>query len=154
MKTTEEPIIVEHLFPVSKVELWEALTDPDKMRHWFFDVMPDFKAEVGFRTSFTLTNEGRVFPHNWEVTAVVPQEAISVQWTFTGYPGVSLVTYALNEESAGSTKLTLTAKVLEDHPADIIEFKRESGVGGWNYFIKEALPKYFGLKQSVTYSSI
>jgi len=142
MQVTDQPIIVEHSFAVSKERLWQALTNPAEMKKWFFDVMPDFKAEVGFETSFALTNEGRIFPHQWKVTAVKPEESISVQWTFEGYPGISLVTYEVSGNETQST-LKLTAKALENHPNDIPEFKRESGVGGWNYFVKEALPNYF-----------
>jgi hypothetical protein len=40
------------------------------------------------------------------------------------------------------TKLRLTAQVLEDFPEDIPEFKRESGVEGWTYFIKKSLKEF------------
>jgi hypothetical protein len=40
------------------------------------------------------------------------------------------------------TKLTLTARVVEDFDDSIPEFKRESCVAGWNYFIKERLSDY------------
>lgn len=142
MKTTDEAIVVEQTFAISKKRLWQALTDPAEMKKWFFDVMPDFKAEVGFETRFDISNEGRLFPHIWKVVSVVNMESIGVNWTFGGYPGSSLVTFALTEEGE-KTKLTLTATVQEDFPDDIPEFKRESAVGGWNYFVKEALPKYF-----------
>lgn len=141
MQTTDEPIIIEQALPVSKAKLWQAITNPEEMKQWFFEVMPDFKAEVGFQTSFTLSNEGRVFPHNWKVVSVVPEESIAVEWTFDGYPGVSLVTYEISGDEK-SSHIKLTAKALQDHPTDIPEFKRESGVGGWKYFINDRLVNY------------
>ena len=38
--------------------------------------------------------------------------------------------------------LIVTAEYIEDFPKDIPEFKRESGVQGWNYLIKESLKKH------------
>jgi len=38
--------------------------------------------------------------------------------------------------------VVLSTEVLEDYPDDIPEFKRESGLGGWNYFIKDRLYNY------------
>lgn len=141
MQTTDEPIIIEQSFAVSKSKLWKAITHPDEMKQWFFEVMQDFKAEVGFETSFTLSNEGRVFPHNWKVVSVVPEKSIAVEWTFDGYPGVSLVTYEISGDGK-SSHIKLIAKALEDHPTDIPEFKRESGVGGWKYFMNDRLANF------------
>jgi len=44
-------------------------------------------------------------------------------------------------EDNGKVHLKLIAEVIADFSQDIPEFKRESGVGGWNYFIKESLKK-------------
>ena len=40
------------------------------------------------------------------------------------------------------TKLILTHQVLEDFPDDIPEFKRESGVEGWTFFINKSLKEF------------
>jgi hypothetical protein len=40
------------------------------------------------------------------------------------------------------TKLTLSVEVQEDFPESIPEFKRESCIGGWNYFINNRLKEY------------
>ena len=42
------------------------------MRQWYFENIPAFKAEVGFETQFEIHNQGRIFPHRWKVTKVVP----------------------------------------------------------------------------------
>lgn len=52
MKTTDEQVIVEHNFNTTIEQLWDTITKPEKMRQWFFDNIPDFKAEVGFETQF------------------------------------------------------------------------------------------------------
>jgi uncharacterized protein YndB with AHSA1/START domain len=71
----------------------------------------------------------------------VPQQKISYYWQFEGYPGLGLVTFELTGQS-DTTTLKLTNAVLEDFPDDIPEFRRESCVGGWEYFIGQSLKEY------------
>ena len=141
MLKSDPPIVVEQSFSASVEIIWAALTEPDQMRQWFFETMPDFKAEVGFKTEFLISNEGRDFPHLWEVVEVVPHEKLVVSWTFGGYLGRSNVHYEIIQGD-GQNTVRVTTEVLEDHPQDIPEFKRESGVGGWQYFINGQLKDF------------
>jgi uncharacterized protein YndB with AHSA1/START domain len=141
MKTIEEPICVEHLFDQSIERVWKAITELDEMVLWFFDNIPAFKPIVGFKTEFTVQSEDRIFPHIWEITEVIPQKKIVYNWSYSNYNGDSLVTFELIEHNY-QTKLSLTTKVIEDFPDNIPEFKWESCLAGWNYFIKERLVKY------------
>ena len=141
MRIDEEPVIVEETFNVPAAKVWEAITDHSQMIQWYFDNIPNFKPEIGFETQFIIENEGRTFPHLWKVTEAVPNKRITYTWRFEGYPGDSYVTFDLSEES-GQTKLKLTVTVLEDFPDDIPEFRRESCVGGWNYFINNRLKEF------------
>jgi len=90
MEKKDPPIIIETIYQNSIEEVWSALTEPDKMKQWFFQEMPDFQAKVGFETSFPIIVNGRTYTHQW-------------------------------------------------NPDDIPEFKRESGVEGWTYLLKERL---------------
>ena len=141
MKKKDKPIIVEQIFNVSKSTLWNAITNIDEMRNWYFENIPDFKPEVGFTTKFNVQSEERNFMHLWKVIEVIPQKLIKYNWKYEKYSGDSNVTFELIEEN-DSTLLKLTVDVLEDFPEDIQEFKRESCVGGWNYFIKNRLKDY------------
>ena len=49
MEKGDPPIIVEHSFDASAETVWRAITDVDQMRQWYFENIPDFRAEVGFR---------------------------------------------------------------------------------------------------------
>ncbi|MFK5893557.1 MAG: hypothetical protein QM504_10085 [Pseudomonadota bacterium] len=49
--------------------------------------------------------------------------------------GLSLITPIDNHQ----TKLKLTYTVIESFPNNIPEFTRESGIEGWNHFIKDSL---------------
>ncbi len=141
MKKDDQPIVVEQAFKSSIDNVWKAVTEAPKMRQWFFDNIPSFKPEVGFKTQFNVTSGDRNFLHKWEITEVVPQKLITYNWKYEGYPGNSFVTFELSENN-NSTNLTLTHDIVEDFPDDIPEFSRESCIGGWEYFIKQSLNKY------------
>lgn len=136
-----EPIIIKKTFPVAKEKVWSALTDPVEMRKWFFDILEDFKAEIGFETKFLITNEGRNFTHIWKVTEVEAFKKITTNWTFEEYEGDSFVSFILREDGE-QTELTLYSEVTKSFPDDIPEFKRESGVEGWKYFMNQRLSEY------------
>jgi hypothetical protein len=46
-------------------------------------------------------------------------------------------------EDKSHVKLKLSVRIVEDFPDDIPEFKRESGLEGWTYFIRKRLKEYF-----------
>lgn len=136
------PIITEVELDAPLPEVWAALTEPDRMRQWFFANIPDFKPRAGFTTAFPVKSEERTFVHLWKVVEVKPLQYIKVEWQFRDYPGKSHVTYSVKETEAG-TKVRLETEVLAPFPQHIPEFKRESGVAGWDYFIRQQLPSYF-----------
>lgn len=141
MRATDEPVIVEETFAVPADIVWRAITDVDEMTQWFFENIPSFKPEVGFNTQFTVRSGERAFLHLWEVTEVVPMRKIVYSWKYETYPGEASVLFELTQEGE-STRLKLTNIVLEDFPDDIPEFKRESCVAGWEYFIQGRLKEY------------
>ena len=75
------------------------------------------------------------------MTEVIPQQKITYNWKFEGYQGNSDVSFELSPTN-GQTELTLTSVVNESFTQDIPEFKRESGVAGWTYFIQNSLKEY------------
>lgn len=131
-----EPIVIEQLFNKSVEVVWKAITEKDQMVQWFFNNIPDFKAEIGFKTQFLVENEGRKFTHQWEIIEVVPGKRIGYSWKYKEYPGEAKVYFNISKED-DLTKLKLTNLGLETFPQDIPEFKRESCEGGWNYFINQ-----------------
>ncbi len=141
MKTSTKPIIVTQLFDASIAKIWNALTDLDQMKQWYFSNIPAFEPVVGFKTQFMVKTERRVFPHIWKVTEVQNSKKISYEWTFEGYEGKGVSTFEITKEG-NQNKLQLTFVTLENFPDNIPEFKRESGISGWKYFINESLMKY------------
>ncbi|MGK7393820.1 MAG: SRPBCC family protein [Candidatus Cyclobacteriaceae bacterium M3_2C_046] len=136
-----DPVIVEQTFDTSKENVWYAITQLDSMKGWFFPEIASFEPKVGFETGFVVQNEDRIFPHVWKLTEVIPFKKITYDWRYEGYPGQALVEFELFPLT-DQTKLTLTHTVLEAFPDHIPEFKRESCVEGWQYFIQNSLKDY------------
>ena len=141
MGKTTKAIVVEQLFDTSVENVWSSITVLDRMQQWFFNNIPSFEPIVGFETQFIIQVEDRVFPHIWKLTEVVPLKKITYDWSYEGYSGSALVVFELIEKG-DQTLVKLTSTVVEDFPDNIPEFKRESGVEGWNYFIKKSLKDY------------
>jgi len=141
MKKQDEPIVVEGGFNTTIKNVWEAITILDEMKQWFFFNITSFEPIVGFETRFVVQVEDRIFPHLWKITEVIPLKKISYEWRFEGYSGIGSSSFEL-QEAGHQTKLRLTFKTLEKFPDNVPEFKRESGVAGWTYFIKESLKEY------------
>ena len=141
MKKNEEPIVVEQSFNASIDAVWNAITEIDQMRQWYFENIPSFKPEVGFETQFNVQSQDRNFLHMWKVTEVSSLKTITYNWKYENYPGDSFVTFELFQQD-NLTKLRLTVQIMEDFPENIPEFKRESCVEGWIYFIRKRLKEY------------
>ena len=141
MKKNEDPIIVEQTFNTSVDAVWNAITEIDQMRKWYFESIPSFKPEVGFETQFNVHSQDKTFMHLWKVMEVVPSKILAYNWKYEDISGDSFVKFELFEENH-LTKLRLTHQVLEDFPDDIPEFKRESGVEGWTFFINKSLKEF------------
>jgi uncharacterized protein YndB with AHSA1/START domain len=141
MSNDTDPIVVEQIYPTSIAAVWKAITDKDQMRQWFFEPMTEFQPEPGFETEFNVHHEGRDYLHQWRITDVVPEEKIVYNWKYGGYPGDSTVVWELSETPDG-TKLVLTHQTHEPFSQDDPVFSRESGVAGWNYFIRESLKAF------------
>jgi uncharacterized protein YndB with AHSA1/START domain len=141
MKTVDEPIIIEQAFNSSVKSVWDSLTDIKLMRNWYFENIPAFKPEIGFETQFEVQSNDRIFLHKWKVIEVQPLKQIKYTWVFEDYAGKSTSNFELCEQN-NLTKLKLTVEVQENFPEDIPEFKRESCIEGWEYFINNRLKNY------------
>lgn len=141
MKQLDKPVVVEEVFNCSIKKVWNSITDLNEMKQWYFNNIPSFKAEIGFKTEFIVQSKERTFTHLWTVTAIDPFKKIAYNWKYKEYHGNSSVSFELIEEN-NKTVLRVTSKVIEDFPENIPEFKTESCKAGWEYFIKKNLKNY------------
>ena len=137
--TTKAPLVIERTYDAPIEKVWQALTDKEKMKHWYFDI-PSFKPELG--TEFTFEagcEDDHSYLHSCKITALVPNEVIAYTWHYPGYDGMSEVRFELSD-AAGKTHLRLIHTGLETFP-QTADFRRESFNGGWTHFA-EALAEF------------
>jgi len=142
MKTKEqtaEAIIVERIFSAPVARVWNALTDPDQMRQWYFD-LKEFKPEVGFEFEFIVEHEGNNYHHLCKVTEVIPRKKIAYTWRYKGEPGDSLVTFELFPED-NKTRLKLTHTGIETFPKTPA-YARKNFEAGWTAIIGSELKQF------------
>ncbi len=131
---SQNPIIVLNEINASPEEIWRALSEKELMIQWFFEGIPSFKAEVGFRTEFVVSPGERSFTHQWEILEVIPGKSITYDWSYKEYPGQGKVIFEIEDQGA-SSKVTVKNYGLETFPSEIPEFSRENCTGGWQYFL-------------------
>ena len=135
-----QPFVIEQTYnaPISRV--WDAITNNDKMKEWYFK-LEDFKPEVGFKFTFEGGSKEKTYVHLCEITEVVPGKKLKHSWNYEGYPGGSFVTWELFDEGNDKTRLRLTHAGLETFPAEK-DFARESFSKGWTYITGTSLKNF------------
>lgn len=135
-----EPFVIERTYDAPVKKVWEAITNKDQMKQWYFDV-PAFKPEIGTEFEFTgIGTEGQKYNHLCKVTEVEPDRKLSYSWRYKGYEGNSFVTFELFPEG-DKTRLKLTHAGLETFPA-VQAFAKENFVMGWTELIGASLKKF------------
>src|SRR5882757_4289228 len=109
-----EPFVIERTYNAPVEKVWQAITDKDKMKQWYFD-LKEFKPEVGFEFRFFGGSKEQQYEHVCKITEVVPGKKLTHSWQYAGYPGESFVTFELSPEG-DKTKLKLTHTDLETFP--------------------------------------
>jgi len=135
-----EPFVIERTYnaPINKV--WEAITDHEKMKEWYFK-MEDFKPEVGFEFEFLGGSKDKSYRHLCKVTEAISGKKLTHSWKYDGYPGESFVTWELFDEGS-KTRLKLTHTGLETFPQNNPDFAKESFSKGWTYITGTSLANY------------
>ena len=137
-----KPLVVERTLnaPVSRV--WQALTDNDKMKQWYFQ-LESFEPRVGFEFSFSgQGSKGEKYTHNCRITAVEPEKKLSYTWVYEGFEGHSEVSFELFAEDDDKTKVRITHTGLETFPQHGPDFALESFTKGWNHILGISLKEF------------
>ena len=134
-----EAVIVERTLNAPVTRVWNALTDVDQIREWYFD-LKEFKPEVGFQFEFVVEHEGTIYHHLCRVTEVIAQKKIAYTWRYKGEPGDSLVTIELFAEG-DNTRLKLTHTGIETFPK-IPAYARKNFEQGWTAIIGTELKQF------------
>uniref|UniRef100_F4C8S1 Activator of Hsp90 ATPase 1 family protein n=1 Tax=Sphingobacterium sp. (strain 21) TaxID=743722 RepID=F4C8S1_SPHS2 len=133
-------VVIERIYEATIEKVWEALTNKDQMKQWYFDVS-DFKAEVGFEFQFSAENEGKIYLHKCQVVEAKPITKIAYTWSYEGYEGQSLVTFELFSEDENKTRLKLTHSGTDNflsHP----DFEKADFNEGWESILGQSLRNF------------
>jgi uncharacterized protein YndB with AHSA1/START domain len=88
-------IVIERTYNASAEKVWNAITDKDEMKKWYFD-LAEFKPEPGFEFQFYGEGkQGEKFLHLCKVIEVIPKKKLTYSWRYDGYEGDSFVTFEL-----------------------------------------------------------
>jgi uncharacterized protein YndB with AHSA1/START domain len=135
-----EQFVIERTFnaPIGKV--WEAITDKNDMKQWYFDIA-EFKPEVGFEFQFEGRKDDKCYIHLCKITEVIVGRKLTYSWRYEGYEGNSFVTFELFAEG-DKTRLKLTHEGLETFPMTNPDFAKENFVAGWTQLIGSSLKEF------------
>ena len=137
----EKSFEIERTFPVAAERVWRALTDPEEIKKWYFD-LPAFKAEVGYRFEFMGGRpDGIQYRHLCEITEVVPGKKLTHSWRYDGYEGNSYVTWELFPEG-NATRVKLTHAGLETFPKSNPDLAPKNFAEGWTGIVGTSLENY------------
>jgi len=139
--TTEngDSVIVECRLKALVDKVWQALTNVEQMRKWYFNVN-NFKPVVGFEFEFTAGSENTQYLHKCVIKEVIPGKKIAYSWRYEGYQGNSLVTFELFEEGE-YTQVKITHSGLETFP-DEEAFAKSSFNSGWTHILNHQLKNF------------
>lgn len=142
-----QPVIVEVNLCASLDKVWQAITEANQMRQWYFPMMRSFQAQVGFEAEFNVPAGDKNYLHLWRITEVVSRQKLSYSWKYGGYAGDSLVSFELSPDGY-ETRLRLTHEGIESFQRENPElvtnsdFSRESCTNGWNFLLGKRLKKF------------
>jgi|SRR5436190_18428606 len=138
-------LIFEKFYSASPERVWEAITNPAKMKVWYFDV-PEFRAEKGNEFSFIGgPPDGIQYKHICIVTEVVVEKKLAYTWRYDGYEGISKVIFELFPENGG-TRLKLTHEGLDTFPSNNKDFAKNNFKAGWTEIVGTSLENYLEKK--------
>jgi len=140
-KMKPEPFTIERTYDAPVEKVWQAITDREQMKKWYFDI-PEFRPEVGVEFQFDAGDQNdKIYRHLCRITEVVERKKLTYSWQYADTEGLSHVTFELFEEG-NVTRLKLTHEGLETFPADKPAFARENFVRGWTEIIGTNLKNF------------
>ncbi len=133
-------VIIEQTFNAPIAKVWNALTNKDEMRKWYFNI-EDFELEVGNKFHFSAGSPEKEYLHLCKITEIIPEKKLVYTWKYDGFAGSSLLSFKLIEQDH-KTYLKLTHTDLETFAENGKDFAITSFNEGWNHIINIGLKKY------------
>jgi len=140
---------VETVFDASKSKVWDALTNSETMKVWYFNI-PNFKLAVGSKFSF-YEGEKKEYLHQGEILKIEDNKLFQHTWEHPEQSnGSSVLTWEIEELEDNKVKVTMTHEGLENFADAGANFAPENYQMGWNAIVKTNLRNYlYGIKRLV-----
>ncbi|MDW9378588.1 SRPBCC domain-containing protein [Chryseobacterium sp. JV558] len=135
------PITVQYTINAPAEKVWQALTDKNEMKSWYFDIQ-DFELEIGKQFNFYEPGGENKYHHQGEVLEIIPNRKLKYTWSYPDFSTLkTVVTWELLPED-GQTLVKLTHEEIENFK-DLGEgFSRKNFTAGWNTILGQSLKKY------------
>ena len=140
---------VEAVFDATKSQVWEALTNTEIMKVWYFDIS-NFKLAVGSEFSF-YEGDKKEYLHEGEILKAEQNVVLQHTWKHPQQSkGSSIVTWEIEETDNNKVKVTLSHEGLENFADAGPNFAPANYEMGWNAIVKTNLRNYlYGIKKIV-----
>ena len=140
---------VEAVFDATKSQVWEALTNTEIMKVWYFDIS-NFKLAVGSEFSF-YEGDKKEYLHEGEILKAEQNAVLQHTWKHPQQSkGSSIVTWEIEETGDNKVKVTLSHEGLENFADGGTNFAPANYEMGWNTIVKTNLRNYlYGIKKIV-----
>lgn len=126
--------------PISKV--WDAISNKNTMKKWYFDIA-DFELAEGHEFNFWAgPPDGKEWHHRCVIQELIPEKKLSHSWTYPGYDGETLVSWELIKISDELTQINFSHEFIKAFPDDVEELKLENFQEGWTYIINIGLKEF------------
>ncbi|HMC01027.1 MAG TPA: SRPBCC domain-containing protein [Flavobacteriaceae bacterium] len=129
----KDVITKEALFNHSIDKVWNAITKAEEISTWF--IKADFKAEKGYKYTFTASEEKGCITINGEIKQANPYTLVYT-WVVQDTNVETTVTWNL-EPAENGTKLNLKHSGISNYAGETAVTMFNSFNGGWDNCIKE-----------------
>jgi uncharacterized protein YndB with AHSA1/START domain len=137
----KNPIVVEETINASVEKVWQALTNKDQMKEWYFDI-PDFELKIGNVFNFYEPGENKKYHHRGTIKEIILNKKLKHTWTHPSHSkGESILTWEL-DSLGNATKVKLTHDGIEQFADAGKNFEKESYEAGWKEIVGESLKNY------------
>lgn len=139
--TNPGPISIERTFSANVREVWDAITNKDKLDKWYFKI-PDFELEEGATFNFYEFGPKKKYHHQCEILEIKPGELFRHTWTHpTHSEGQSTLTWHFIPRGTATT-VRLVHEGAENFEEAGEEFSRANFEKGWNIVLGVSLAKF------------
>lgn len=135
------PVIIEQEYPVPIDKVWNAITDKEEMKQWYFTIH-DFILKKGSTFNFYESEETKQYHHRCLITEIKPKTKFQHTWTYPDNShGQSLLTWMLEPLEEG-TRVTIIHEGVDSFRRAGRNFSRESFKAGWKEILGKSLKNY------------